>query len=169
MKAEKVDFKYRAYSILMFIFGGINVLGMIFPLIGKVTNYSYMHSMNGRQRYHVVFQVIIIICILGIFAWAKIHSGVLLRKKLVKTKPLYIILGIINICEAIVWIGIIVAVDIKVGKSTTLLAAISTKTHLLCWLWFFICLGGISSLVVGGMYLFQRVKAEKLSKQRIYA
>lgn len=169
MKAEKVDFKYRAYSILMFIFGGINVLGMIFLLIGMITNNSYMQSIYGWQRYHVAFQVLIMICILVVIGWAKIHSGVLLRKKLVKTKPLYIILGVINICEAIAWMGIIVAVDMKVGKSISLMAAMSPKTHLLCWLWFLICLGGISSLVVGGMHLFQRVKADKLSKQRICA
>lgn len=171
---KNVNKKYRMHSVFMFIFSGINILSTILLLNVMCTifvlghlgvDYNLPQTLCGGQRERIVFYVLITSCLLGIIAWVKIRSGMLLRKESLKPKLSYILFGIINICEAIAWAVIIVLVDMKVGKRVSVMAAMSTKIHLLGWLWFFVCLGGISILVMGGTILLKRVKeAHKLEQ-----
>lgn len=104
---EKVEGKYRVWSVFMFCFAGLYILfGIIILGTAAVISadpVSYFGLYSYKNTYVQILIVVLLLCCLiyGFAAFMNIHGGIALRREVIRGKGLYIFYGVMSILGAV--------------------------------------------------------------------
>lgn len=105
-----VETKYRVWSVFMFVFSGFFILatltlaGVFFWSLAELSRYSSYFSMAsvGRMSYEIyVIVFVILILIFAFLSFMNLHGGIILRRKQIRGKGIYIFYGVVCILGAV--------------------------------------------------------------------
>lgn len=105
-----VETKYRVWSVFMFVFSGLFILetlallGVFFWSLTELSYYRSYISMAamGRISYEIyVIVFVILILFFAFISFMNLHGGIILRRRQIRGKGVYVFYGIVCILGAI--------------------------------------------------------------------
>lgn len=100
---NRVAAKYRVWSVFMFIYGSLCILGTIYGMIIFIVQLEriFLYHSESRIIWNYFFFATMILLIYGFASFMNIHGGILLRRQSIKRRGVYIFYAVMSILGAI--------------------------------------------------------------------
>lgn len=99
---NRVAAKYRVWSVFMFIYGSLCILGTIYGMIIFIVQQEriFLYHSESRIIWNYFFFATMILLIYGFASFMNIHGGILLRRQSIKRRGVYIFYAVMSILGA---------------------------------------------------------------------
>ena len=99
---NRVAAKYRVWSVFMFIYGSLCILGTIYGMIIFIVQLEriFLYHSESRIIWNYFFFATMILLIYGFASFMNIHGGVMLRRQSIKRRGVYIFYAVMSILGA---------------------------------------------------------------------